>query len=165
MPRICLFPGTFDPVTTGHVDVIDRALDLFDHLIIGIGVNSGKMPMFSTEQRIQWLRTIYAHEPKITVRSYEGLTVDFCKAMKAQFILRGIRYVSDFEYEKAIADMNRRLDPSIETIFLTCSPEFSTVASTLVRDVIRNGGDVSQFLPESVRASILIETAGKRAGI
>lgn len=165
MPRICLFPGTFDPVTTGHVDVIDRALDLFDHLIIGIGVNSGKMPMFTTEQRIHWLSTIFSHEPKITVRSYEGLTVDFCKKMNATFILRGIRYVSDFEYEKAIADMNRRLDPSIETIFLTCSPEFSTVASTLVRDVIRNGGDVSQFLPDKVRAAIVAETTSKKASL
>ncbi|GAA4318824.1 pantetheine-phosphate adenylyltransferase [Compostibacter hankyongensis] len=150
MPGICLFPGSFDPVTLGHVDVIDRALDLFDQLVIGVGVNSGKVAMFSVEQRVKWFREIYRNEPKVSVYSYEGLTVNFCRQVKARFILRGIRYVSDFEYEKAIADMNRRLDHEVETVFLTCSPEFSTVASTLVRDVIRHGGDASQFLPEPV---------------
>ncbi|UYQ94256.1 pantetheine-phosphate adenylyltransferase [Chitinophaga horti] len=154
MQRICLFPGTFDPVTFGHTDVIDRAIDLFDELIIGIGVNAGKQPMYSVEQRVAWIKEIYKDQPKIKVASYEGLTVNFCKKVNAQFILRGIRYVSDFEYEKAIADMNRMMDDSIETIFLTCSPRYSTVASTLVRDVIRNGGDASQFVPEPVLKTI-----------
>lgn len=154
MNRICLFPGTFDPVTLGHVDVIDRALGLFDKLVIGIGSNVNKSPMFSTEQRISWIREMYRKEPKVEVASYDGLTVHFCQAKKAHFILRGIRYVSDFEYEKAIADMNRMLAPQIETIFLTCSPQFSTIASTLVRDVLRNGGDASQFLPNPVKRDL-----------
>ncbi len=154
MQRICLFPGTFDPVTLGHTDIIDRALPLFDELVIGIGINSGKVPMFSIEQRVSWIQEIYHHEPRIKVASYEGLTVNFCKQINARFILRGIRYVSDFEYEKAIADINRKMEHEVETIFLTCSPEFSTIASTLVRDVIRNGGDAAQFLPEPVAKDV-----------
>ncbi|MEO6328011.1 MAG: pantetheine-phosphate adenylyltransferase [Ginsengibacter sp.] len=148
--RICLFPGTFDPVTLGHIDIIDRALPLFDRLIIGIGRNTNKEPMFSEERRLGWLREIYKNEPKVRAVTYDGLTVDCCKRNNAQFILRGIRYVNDFEYEKAIADMNRSLDGNIETVFLTCLPQFTSVASTLVRDVIRNSGDVSKFLPSVV---------------
>ncbi len=152
--RICLFPGTFDPITYGHIDIIDRSLRLFDKLIIGIGLNTNKQPMFSAEQRVAWVRAIYSGEPKIDCVIYEGLTVDCCRRFDARYILRGIRYVSDFEYEKAIADMNRSLDGDIETLFLTCLPKYTSVASTLVRDVIRNGGDVSQFVPEPVLRSI-----------
>jgi pantetheine-phosphate adenylyltransferase len=148
--RKCVFPGTFDPITLGHKDVIDRALDIFDELIIAIGVNSSKVPMFSLEQRLQWIRDIYPNESRIKADSYKGLTVDFCKKMNVRYILRGIRYVNDFEYEKAIADVNRAMDNSIETIFLTCTPQYTSIASTLVRDIIRNGGDVSQFLPGPV---------------
>ena len=148
--RICLFPGTFDPVTLGHIDIIDRALPLFDKFIIGIGRNTNKEPMFSEEKRLSWLREIYRSESKVKAVTYDGLTVECCKKNYAQFILRGIRYVNDFEYEKAIADMNRSLDGNIETIFLTCLPQFTSVASTLVRDVIKNGGDVSKFLPPEV---------------
>jgi pantetheine-phosphate adenylyltransferase len=147
MPRVCLFPGTFDPVTLGHLDIINRALPLFDKLIIGIGRNASKVPMFSEEQRLQWIREIYKDNPRVQAVVYEGLTVQCCKEVGANFILRGIRYVNDFEYEKAIADMNRSLDGHVETIFLTCLPQFTSVASTLVRDVLRNGGEVSQFLP------------------
>jgi pantetheine-phosphate adenylyltransferase len=150
MQRVCLFPGTFDPVTLGHTDIINRALPLFDRLVIGIGRNSSKAPMFSEEQRVNWIKTIYQSEPKVDVVAYDGLTVECCKRIGANFLLRGIRYVNDFEYEKAIADMNRSLDNKIETIFLTCLPQFTSVASTLVRDVIRNGGDASQFLPPEV---------------
>jgi pantetheine-phosphate adenylyltransferase len=152
--RIALFPGTFDPVTFGHLDIIERSVPLFDKLYIGIGINANKQPMFSAEQRIEWLEDIFRNEPKIEVVLYEGLTVDCCKRVKANYILRGIRYVNDFEYEKAIADMNRSLDGDIETVFLTCLPKFTSVASTLVRDVIRNGGDVSQFVPEPVLHTI-----------
>ena len=151
MDRICLFPGTFDPVTKGHTDVIERAVSLFDKLIIGVGINSTKQPMFSIDQRVGWIKDIFRDDPRIEVRSYEGLTVNFCDTIGARYILRGIRYISDFEYEKAIADMNRLLSPHIETIFLTCSPVYSTTSSTLVRDVIRHGGDVSLFLPEEVK--------------
>ena len=150
MQRICLFPGTFDPVTLGHIDIIDRALPLFDKLVIGIGSNVNKVPMFSDEQRLQWVREIYKNNNKVEAIVYNGLTVECCKTVGANFILRGIRYVNDFEYEKAIADMNRSLDGHVETIFLTCLPQFTSVASTLVRDVLRNGGDVSQFLPPAV---------------
>lgn len=157
MQRICLFPGTFDPVTLGHTDIIDRALPLFDELVIGIGINSSKVPMFTIEQRVEWIQQIYKNEPKIKVTSYEGLTVNFCKQINARFILRGIRYVSDFEYEKAIADINRKMDHEVETIFLTCSPEYSTIASTLVRDVIRYNGDAAQFLPDIVAETIKLK--------
>lgn len=152
--RICLFPGTFDPVTLGHTDIINRVLPLFDKLIIGIGRNVNKLPMFSEEKRLSWLREIYKDEPKVEALAYDGLTVECCKQNNATFILRGIRYVNDFEYEKAIADMNRSLDHNIETIFLTCLPQYTSVASTLVRDVLRNGGNVSQFVPDEVINSL-----------
>jgi pantetheine-phosphate adenylyltransferase len=119
--------------------------------MIGIGTNSSKQPMYSVEQRCQWIKDIFKDEKRIEATGYTGLTVDFCKQIGAKYILRGIRYISDFEYEKAIADMNRMLSPEIETIFLTCSPEFSTISSTLVRDVIRNNGNVSLFIPEEVK--------------
>lgn len=154
MNRICLFPGTFDPVTLGHTDIIDRALPLFDKMYIGIGRNTNKQPMFSEAQRLEWLKEIYKGNSKVEAIVYEGLTVDCCKQVGANFILRGIRYVNDFEYEKAIADMNRSIADNIETIFLTCLPQFTSVASTLVRDVLKNGGDVSRFLPEAVKHSI-----------
>ncbi len=154
MRRICLFPGTFDPVTLGHIDIINRSLNLFDKVIIGIGKNSNKAPLYSPEERLYWVKEIYKDEPKVDAVVYEGLTAECCKRVGAKFILRGIRYVNDFEYEKAIADMNRSLDSSIETIFLTCLPQYTSVASTLVRDVIRNGGDVSQFVPKVVLKSI-----------
>ncbi len=154
MERICLFPGTFDPVTLGHTDIIDRALPLFDKLYVGLGSNSSKIPMFSEEERLGWLREIYKDEPKIGVLAYDGLTVNCCKEVGANFILRGIRYVNDFEYEKAIADMNRSLKNNVETIFLTCLPKYTSIASTLIRDVIRNKGDISQFLPDAVKRSV-----------
>ena len=155
MQRICLFPGTFDPVTLGHIDIINRAMPLFDKIVVGIGRNVNKIPMFAEELRLQWVKDIYKNEPKVEAVLYDGLTVNCCKTVGAKFILRGIRYVNDFEYEKAIADMNRSLEGHIETIFLTCLPQFTSVASTLVRDVYKNGGDVSQFLPEIVNLSIL----------
>ena len=150
MQRICLFPGTFDPVTLGHIDIIDRSLPLFDKVVVGIGINASKNPMFSADQRKIWFDEIYKNQPKVEVAIYDGLTVKFCQAIGAHFILRGIRYVSDFEYEKTIADANRTMDRDIETIFLTGEPKYTSVASTIVRDIIRNGGDASPFLPEAV---------------
>ena len=158
MQRIALFPGTFDPITIGHLDIINRSLPLFDKLIIGIGRNANKAPMFSEEQRLGWVREIFAGNSKVDAVIYEGLTVKCCQEVGANFILRGIRYVNDFEYEKAIADMNRSMDARIETIFLTCLPQYTSVASTLVRDVLRNGGDVLQFLPEAVVRSLKNKT-------
>lgn len=154
MERICLFPGTFDPVTLGHIDIINRAIPLFDKIYVGIGINSSKSPMFSAEQRMEWFREIYKDKPNVESVIYDGLTVNYCKSINAHFILRGIRYVSDFEYEKTIADANRTLDPDIETIFLTGEPKYTSVASTIVRDIIRNGGNASPFLPEVVNASL-----------
>jgi len=153
--RICLFPGTFDPLTLGHVDIINRALPLFDKIVVGIGLNASKAPMFSPEQRLGWIREIYKDEERVEGSVYEGLTIDYCKKIKAHFILRGIRYVSDFEYEKTIADANRTLDKSIETIFLTGEPKYTSVASTIVRDIIRNGGNAAPFLPDVVSKSLV----------
>src|SRR5688572_3354365 len=154
MSRICLFPGTFDPITLGHVDIIDRAMPLFDKIIVGVGLNSSKVPMFSAEQRVQWINEIYKDEPRVEGAVYEGLTIEYCKMIGARYILRGIRYVSDFEYEKTIADANRTLDKSIETVFLTGEPKYTSVASTIVRDIIKNGGDASPFLPPEVAKTI-----------
>lgn len=151
MERICLFPGTFDPITLGHVDVVERAVSLFDKLVLGIGINASKQPMFSLEQRCEWIADIFKHDPRIEVVGYQGLTIDYCRKINARYIMRGIRYISDFEYEKAIADMNRMLAPEIETVFLTCTPQYSTISSTLVRDVIRNHGDISLFVPKEVK--------------
>ena len=135
MQRICLFPGTFDPVTLGHTDIINRALPLFDKIVVGIGINAAKNPMFTADQRKIWFEEIYKDEPKLTVETYDGLTIKFCQSIGAKFILRGIRYVSDFEYEKTIADANRTMDSKIETIFLTGEPKYTSVASTIVRDI------------------------------
>jgi pantetheine-phosphate adenylyltransferase len=154
MQRIALFPGTFDPITIGHLDIIHRALPVFDKLVIGIGRNANKTAMFSEEQRVKWIKDIFGDNPTVSVVVYEGLTVECCRKVGANFIVRGIRYVNDFEYEKAIADMNRSLDKDIETVFLTCLPQYTSVASTLVRDVIRNGGNARQFLPEAVAKDI-----------
>ena len=154
MQRIGLFPGTFDPITIGHLDIINRALPLFDKLVIGIGRNASKVSMFTEEQRMRWIKDIFKSKPEVSVVMYEGLTVECCQKVGANFILRGIRYVNDFEYEKAIADMNRSLDKNIETVFLTCLPQYTSVASTLVRDVLRNGGDAKQFLPDIVAKEV-----------
>ena len=154
MSRICLFPGTFDPLTLGHVDIINRALPLFVKIIVGIGLNAAKAPMFTPEQRLEWIREIYKDEERVEGAVYEGLTINYCQKIGANFILRGIRYVSDFEYEKTIADANRTLDKTIETIFLTGEPKYTSVASTIVRDIIRNGGNAAPFLPEVVSNSL-----------
>jgi len=157
MQRICLFPGTFDPITLGHVDIITRALPLFDKIVVAVGINAGKAPMFSAEQRQLWIEDIFKDEPRVNGAVYEGLTVDYCREIGARFILRGIRYVSDFEYEKTIADANRAMDPGLETIFLTGEPKYTSVASTIVRDILRNGGNASPFIPEVVQRSLSVQ--------
>jgi pantetheine-phosphate adenylyltransferase len=154
LERIALFPGTFDPITLGHTDIINRSLPLFDKVYIGIGRNNKKQPMFDEQRRLDWINKLYEGNPKVSGIIYEGLTIDCCKKLNANFIIRGIRYMSDFEYEKAIADMNRNLSKEIETVFFTCQPQYTSVASTLIRDVIQYGGDVSEFLPDIVNQSI-----------
>jgi len=154
MEKIAVFPGSFDPVTIGHIDIINRGLPLFNKLIIGIGVNSQKKYLFALEKRIEWLKKIYEFEPRVTVESYTGLTVHFCEKRNAQFILRGIRSAGDFEFEKAVSQTNRVLSRNIETIFILANPSLSVVSSSIVRDVIINGGDPKPFVPEEIEASV-----------
>ncbi len=151
MPRIALFPGSFDPVTIGHVDIVKRSVSLFDKIIIGVGTNSTKQTMFSMEQRLEWLKNTFADIPNVEVNAYNGLTVDCCRKFNAQYILRGLRTSTDFQFEKAIAQMNQLLESKIETIFILSSPQYAPVSSTIVRDIIRHGGNVKQFLPEAVK--------------
>lgn len=145
-----VFPGSFDPITLGHLDIIERGIDLFDELIIAIGINSNKKYMFSLEERIQFVKETFKDQPKIKVLSYQGLTVNFCKAQNANFILRGLRNPADFEFEKAIAHTNRKLT-EIETVFLLTSSGKSYISSSIVRDVIRNNGDFTGLVPHTVR--------------
>lgn len=145
-----LFPGSFDPITLGHYDIIKRALDLFDEIVVAIGINSDKNYMFTVEQRKEFIEQAFADEPKVKVTTYQGLTVDFCKEIDAQFILRGLRNPADFEFEKAIAHTNRKLS-QIETVFLLTAARTSFISSSIVRDVIRNHGDYTVLVPESVR--------------
>lgn len=145
-----LFPGSFDPLTLGHYDIIKRGVTLFDEVVVAIGVNADKKYMFSIEERQRFIEEAFADEPKIKVATYKGLTVDFCKEIGAEFILRGLRNPADFEFEKAIAHTNRDLAP-IETVFLLTSASTSYIASNIVRDVIRNNGDYTKLVPDSVR--------------
>lgn len=148
--RRAVFPGSFDPITLGHYDIIERSLQLFDEVILAIGVNADKKYMFSLEERKQFIKEAFKGEPKIKVKTYQGLTVDFCIKEDAQFILRGLRNPADFEFEKAIAHTNRKLE-KIETVFLLTSSGKSYISSSIVRDVIRNNGDYTMLVPDSVR--------------
>ena len=145
-----LFPGSFDPITLGHFDIIRRALALFDEIVVAIGVNGDKNYMFTVEQRKEFIEKAFADEPKVKVSTYQGLTVDYCREIEAQFILRGLRNPADFEFEKAIAHTNRTLS-KIETVFLLTAARTSFTSSSIVRDVIRNNGDYTVLVPESVR--------------
>jgi pantetheine-phosphate adenylyltransferase len=149
--KIAVFPGSFSPFTLGHQYVINRAMALFDKIIIAVGSNSSKEYYFTEEQRIQWMEDIFKDEPKVEIRKYDGLTVDFCKNIGANFILRGLRNSKDFNYEKEIAQVNQTLNEEIETIFIITSSEYSHISSTLVREVARNGGDISKFVPKGVK--------------
>ncbi|MES2779804.1 MAG: pantetheine-phosphate adenylyltransferase [Bacteroidota bacterium] len=151
MKRIALFPGTFDPITVGHLNILERAIPLFDEIVIGIGHNSSKSTLFPLEQRENWVRDIFKDVPTIRVESYEGLTVDFCKKIGANYILRGLRNMSDFDYEKNIAQMNKLVTNHIESIFLMCDPEYTPISSSVVRDLIRNGGNAAPYLPKEVK--------------
>jgi pantetheine-phosphate adenylyltransferase len=150
LKRIAIFPGSFDPITKGHENILHRALPLFDEIIIAIGKNSSKQNYFSLEQREKWIKQVFANEPKVRIETYTGLTIDFCKKMNATFILRGLRTSADFEFEKAIAQNNKQMAPEIETVFILPIPELSAINSTIVRDIIRNNGDASQFVPNGI---------------
>jgi len=145
-----IFPGSFDPLTLGHHDIIMRGITLFDELIIAVGINADKKYMFTIEERLGFITRAFKNEPKIKVLTYEGLTVDFCEEVNADFILRGLRNPADFEFEKAIAHTNRKLS-EIETVFLLTSSGKSFISSSIVRDVIRNGGDFSSLVPDTVK--------------
>ncbi|QXP77974.1 MULTISPECIES: pantetheine-phosphate adenylyltransferase [Winogradskyella] len=147
-----IFPGSFDPLTNGHYDIIKRGIKLFDEVIVAIGINSDKNYMFSLEERKQFIEKSFEDEPKVKVVTYKGLTIDFCREVNAEFILRGLRNPADFEFEKAIAHTNRKLS-KIETVFLLTSSKTSFISSSIVRDVLRNNGDYTVLVPESVRVS------------
>ena len=148
--RRALFPGSFDPITLGHFDIIQRGVKLFDEVVVAIGINAEKKYMFSLEERQQFIKETFKDEPRVKVVTYKGLTVDFCKEIDAEFILRGLRNPADFEFEKAIAHTNRKLS-KIETVFLLTAAKTSYISSSIVRDVIRNNGNYSVLVPESVK--------------
>lgn len=150
MKKIAVFPGSFDPITKGHSDIVLRSLPLFDEIIIAIGVNSQKQSLFSLDQRIEWIREVFKNEKKVKVESYEGLTVNFCEKKKAKYLLRGIRSAADFEYEKTIAHLNNDMLPGLETILMLSKPELSSVSSTIVREIIRGKGKVAKFVPKEI---------------
>lgn len=155
MPKTALFPGSFDPFTLGHEDIVRRALPLFDGLYIGIGENQDKRYQYTLEERMAMVQVLYADEPKIQVVSYSGLTVHFAHTLGVQFLLRGIRNPSDFEFEKSIAQANRQMVPDLDTVFLLTTARYAYISSSIVRDVIRHGGDASVFLPDGLELPAL----------
>ena len=153
MERIAIFPGSFDPFTVGHESIVNRAIPLFDKIIIMIGYNSNKLSFFPLEKRAKWINEVFKNEPRVEVETHEGLTVDFCKKVNASYILRGLRTSADFEYERAIAQINKKMLPKIESVFLLTMPEHTPINSTIVRDIILHGGDASMFLPATLNMS------------
>ncbi len=150
MNRVAVFPGSFDPITNGHVDIVQRAVGLFDKIIIAVGQNARKKYMFSRKERMKYIHMAFEGVDEIEVAQFEGLTVEFCRSVGAQYILRGLRNPADFEFEKAIAQSNRMMNNRLETVFLLTDPEFSAISSSIVRDIFRNGGDVSMFVPVTI---------------
>ena len=150
MSSIAVFPGSFDPFTRGHESIVRRVLPLFDKVIVAIGINVHKTYYFPLEKRKLWIEKTFKHEKKVHVESFTGLTIEFCRAMKASYIIRGLRTTTDLEFEKAIAQMNKAMADEIETIFILPTPELSAINSTIIRDIVRNGGDASRFVPPGV---------------
>ena len=146
--KIAIFAGSFDPITRGQEDIVLQAMPLFDEIIIAIGVNIDKKYEFPLEKRIKWIENTFAEYPNVKVVSYEGLTVDLCKKMSAGFIIRGLRNTTDFEYESIIAEANKKLNPEVETVFFLSEPSLRCISSTVVRDVLKNNGNISTFIPE-----------------
>ena len=154
MSNIAIFPGSFDPITKGHENIVNRALPLFDKVIVAVGYNTDKKNFFSLEQRVEFIKKTFKHLPNVSVETYEGLTADFAKKHQANFLLRGLRNVSDFEFERNIAAANKELLPNLETVFMCTALEYSHISSTVVRDVLRYGGDVKVFLPNALQSDI-----------
>lgn len=150
MKKAAIFPGSFDPFTIGHENVIVRGLELFEEIIVAVGYNSNKSDFFPVDQRLGWIQEVFKDEPRVTVLKYKGLTVEFAKEVNASHILRGIRTSADFEYERAIAQVNKAMT-GIDSVFLLTTPEHTPVNSSIVRDIIKHGGDASQFLPHQIK--------------
>ena len=151
MKRIAVFPGSFDPVTIGHVDIVQRAVDLFDEVVVAIGINTQKKYMFDLDTRLKWLAETFKEYPNVRVDHYEGLTTNYCQEIGAQFMLRGLRSSVDFEYERSIAQMSKELDYSVETVLLFTSPKYSAINSSVVRELIKNNGKIDSFVPKTVQ--------------
>jgi pantetheine-phosphate adenylyltransferase len=149
--KTAIFPGSFDPITTGHVDLVHRAIPLFDKIIVAVGINTQKNYLFDLETRLNWLEQVFADRPTVEVDTYEGLTAHYCKKKNAQFLLRGLRNASDFDYEKTISQLNHIVGEGIETVFLISQPAYSHISSTIVREIIKGKGDASSFLPKEVK--------------
>lgn len=154
MIRKALFPGSFDPITLGHVDIVNRALPLFDEIIIAIGVNSQKRSLFPLEKRMEWIEEVFHFEEKVTVSHFEGLTANFCKSKNVRHIIRGLRNTRDFDFEQTIAQLNRQLNDSLDTLFWVSEPQHSHISSTIVREILQHGGDASAFLPGKLSKKI-----------
>jgi pantetheine-phosphate adenylyltransferase len=148
--KIAVFPGSFDPITRGHESIILRAIPLFDKIFVAIGKNTEKNSLFDLEQRQQWVIQVFKDHPEVVVIVYSGLTIDLCKKLNAGYIIRGLRTSADFEFERSIGQMNKSMHPDIETVFLLTTPEYTALNSSIVRDIIRNGGDASAFVPEQI---------------
>ena len=151
MSKVALFPGSFDPITHGHCNIINRAIPLFDKIVVAVGENATKAYMFPLETRMKWIKDTFANQPKVEVAHYKGLTIDFAKKIGANFLLRGVRNPSDFEFEKAIAQANREMMPDLDTVFLLTSARYAYISSSIVRDVVKNNGDYTLFVPSEVR--------------
>lgn len=149
--KIAVFPGSFDPITSGHVDLVKRALPMFDKIIVAIGVNSQKKYLFDLDQRLAWLDDVFSGDEKVEIGQFEGLTAHYCKEIGSKYLLRGLRNASDFDYEKTISQLNSIVGDDLETIFLISRPAFSHISSTIVREIIKGKGDATPFLPEQVR--------------
>jgi pantetheine-phosphate adenylyltransferase len=150
MEKIAVFPGSFDPFTKGHESIVRRVLPLFDKVIVAIGVNSHKQYYFPLEKRKEWIAATFQDDSRVSVDNFTGLTIDYCHKMNAKFIIRGLRTTTDLEFEKAIAQMNKSMADDIETLFILPTPELSAINSTIIRDIVRNGGDATRFVPEGI---------------
>lgn len=153
MPSIAIFPGSFDPITRGHENIILRALPLFEKIIVAVGQNAEKKSYFTIDQRIDFLKKVFTHYPAVEIDQYAGLTVEYCRQKGAKYILRGLRTSADFEFERTIGQVNKKLYPEIETVFLLTMPEFTAINSSVVREILKYGGDVSGFIPEGLSLS------------